>query len=56
MAIPKKNKCKKAKWLSEKVLHIAEKEGKQKAREKGKDTPNWMQRTREYQKEIRRAS
>ena len=23
--IPKKKKCKKAKWLSEKVLHIAEK-------------------------------
>ena len=38
--IPKKKKCKKAKWLSEEALQIAEKEKKQKARLKGKDTPN----------------
>ena len=34
MTIPKKNKFKKAKWLSEEALQIAE---KRKAREKGKD-------------------
>ena len=28
--IPKKKKCKKAKWLSEKPLQIAEKKGKNK--------------------------
>ena len=33
-------KCKKAKWLSEEALQIAEKKEKQKAREKGKDIPN----------------
>ena len=35
--IPKKNKCKKAKWLSEDVLQIAEKEEKLKTKEKRKD-------------------
>ena len=34
--IPKKKKCKKAKWLSEEALQIAEKEEKLKAKEKGK--------------------
>ena len=41
--IPKKKKCKKAKWLSEEALQIAEKsqrEENQKAKEKGKDIPN----------------
>ena len=33
--IPKKKKCKKAKWLSEEALQKDEEEGKQ----KGKDTP-----------------
>ena len=38
--IPKKKKCKKAKWLPE-ILQIAEKKKeKQKAREKGKDISN----------------
>ena len=37
--IPKKKKCKKAKWLSEEAIHISEKEEKQKANEKRKDTP-----------------
>jgi len=37
--IPKKKKCKKAKWLSEEALQIAEKKGKQKAKEKRKDIP-----------------
>ena len=38
-AIPKKKKCKKAKWLSEEALQIAAKEEKQKAKEKRKDIP-----------------
>ena len=37
--IPKKKTCKKSKWLSEKALQIAEKEEKQKAKEKRKDIP-----------------
>ena len=35
--IPKENKCKKAKWLSEEALQIAEKRRVQKAKEKKKD-------------------
>ena len=47
--ILKKKKCKKAKWLSEEALQIAEKEREMwKAKEKGKDTANWMQSSREY--------
>ena len=38
-SIPKKKKCKKAKWLSEEALQIAEKEEKPKATEKRKDIP-----------------
>ena len=38
--VPKKNKGKKAQWLSEEALQIAEKEEKQKARVKGEDTPS----------------
>ena len=37
--IPKEKKCKKAKWLSEEALQIAEKEEKEKAKEKRKDIP-----------------
>ena len=38
--IPKKKKCKKAKWLSEEALQIDEKRReKQKAKEKRKDIP-----------------
>ena len=37
--IPKKEKCKMAKWLSEEALQIAEKRRKQKAKEKRKDIP-----------------
>ena len=36
--IPKKKKCKKAKWLSEQALQYLRKEEKRKAKEKGKDT------------------
>ena len=37
--IPKKTKCKKAKWLSEEDLQIAEKRREAKAKEKRKDIP-----------------
>ena len=37
--IPKEKKCKKAKWLPEEALQIAEKKAKQKAKEKRKDIP-----------------
>ena len=37
--IPEKKKCKKANWLSEEALQIAEKEEKLKANEKGKIYP-----------------
>ena len=37
--IHKKKKCKKAKWLSEEALKIAEKKEKLKAKEKRKDIP-----------------
>ena len=37
--IPKKKKCKEAKWLSEEALGIAEKEEKLKAKEKREDIP-----------------
>ena len=37
--IPKKKKCKKAKWLSEEALQIAENRGEVKAKEKRKDIP-----------------
>ena len=37
--IPKKKKCKKAKWLSERPYTYLSKEEKQKAKEKRKETP-----------------
>ena len=37
--IPKKKKCKKAKWLSEEALQIAEKRGGVKGKEERKDIP-----------------
>ena len=37
--VPKKKKCKKAKWLSEKALQIAVKKEKRKAKEKRKYIP-----------------
>ena len=37
--IPKKKKCKKAKWLSEEALQIAVKRREGKAKEKRKDIP-----------------
>ena len=37
--IPKKKKCKKAKWLSEEALQIAVKRREMKTKEKRKDIP-----------------
>ena len=45
--IPMEKKCKKAKWLSEEALQIAEKEEKLKAKEKRKDRPIGMQSSKE---------
>ena len=45
--IPKKKNCKKAKWLSEEALQIAEKRREGKAKEKRKDTPIFMQSSKE---------
>ena len=45
--IPKKNKCKKAKWLSEEDLQIAVKRRKQKAKVKRKDIPILIQNSKE---------
>ena len=47
--IPKKKKCKKAKWLSKEDLQIAEKrrEVKSKGEKKKKDKPLWMQSFKE---------
>ena len=45
--IPKKKKYKKAKWLSEEDLQIAEKEENRKAKEKRKDISIWMQSSKE---------
>ena len=41
--IPKKKKCKKAKWLSEDALQITEKRREAKGKEKRKDIPILMQ-------------
>ena len=38
--IPKKKKCKKARWLSDEALQIAEERREVKGKEKGKDVPN----------------
>ena len=56
--IPEKKKYKKAKWLSEEALQIAEKrkEEKLKAKEKRKDIPIWMQSSKEEQGETRKPS
>ena len=35
--IPRKKKCKKAKWFTEEALHVAEKRKQAKAKEKRKD-------------------
>ena len=45
--IPKKKKGKKAKWLPEEALQQLWKEEKQKAQEKRKDIPIWIQSSKE---------
>ena len=45
--IPKKKKCKKAKWLSEEALQIAMKRSEVKGKEKWKDIPICMQSSKE---------
>ena len=58
--IPKKKECKKAKWVSEEALYIAEKRNKakkkKKTEEKRKDIPIWMQSSTEQQGEKRKPS
>ena len=45
--IPKKKKCKKAKWLSDKGLQIAEKKREAKGKGEKEDIPIWMQSSKE---------
>ena len=45
--IPKKKKCKKAKWLSEEALQLSVKRREAKAKKKWKDNPIWMQSSKE---------
>ena len=45
--MPKKKKCRKAKWLPEDALQIHVKEENQKANEKSKDIPIQMQSSKE---------
>ena len=50
--IPKKKKCKKAKWLAEELRE----EEKRKAKEKRKDKPIYMQSSKKEQGEMRKPS
>ena len=50
--IPMEKKCKKAKWLSEEDLQIAEK----RREAKGKEIPTRMQSSKEQQGEVRKPS
>ena len=54
--VPKKKKCKKAKWFSEEALQIAEKRREAKGKEKRKDKPIRIQSSKEKQGEIRKPS
>ena len=45
--IPKKKKCKKAKWLSEEALQIVVKRWEAKGKEKRKDIPIWRQSSKD---------
>ena len=54
--IPKKKKCKKAKWFSEEASQIAKKRREAKGKEKRKDIPILMQSSKEWQGEIRKPS
>ena len=52
---PRKRNAKKAKWLSEEVLQMAE-EREAKGKGERKDIPIWMQSSKEYQGKIRKPS
>ena len=53
--IPKKNKCKKAKWFSEEALQIAEKRREEKRRERGKgEKERYTHLNAEFQRIARR--
>ena len=52
--IPKKKKCKKAKWLSEEALQIAVKRRKAKSKEEKERYTHLMQSSKEQQGEVRK--
>ena len=54
--IPKKKKCKKAKWLSEEALQIAEKRRELKGKEEKEIYTHLNAEFKEYQGEIRKPS
>jgi len=54
--IPKKKKCKKAKWLSEDALQISVKRREVKSKGKKERYTHLMQSSKEYQGEIRKPS
>ena len=54
--IPKRKKCKKAKWLSEEALQIAVKIREAKRNGEKERYTIWMQSSKEYQDEIRKSS
>ena len=54
--IPKKKKCKKAKWLSEEALQIAMKRREAKGKGEKERYTIWMQSSKEEQGEIRKPS
>ena len=54
--IPKKKKCKKAKWLSEEALQIAEKKREAKGKGEKERYTHLMQNYKEQQGELRKPS
>ena len=54
--IPKKKKCKKAKWFSEEVLQIAEKRREVKGKGEKERYAHQIQNSKEEQGEIRKPS
>ena len=52
--IPKKKKCKKARWLSEEALQIAEKRREVKGKEEKERYTHLKAKFKEYQGEIRK--
>ena len=55
-AIPKKKKCKKAKWFSEEALWISEKRREVKGKGEKERYTIWMQSSNKQQGEIRKPS